>query len=98
MKVQPQTAIRWTSEEARKLHVQLLGKIEAYNAEIRPKLDALIARGRQAEAAKLLDDHRWAMQPLINNAARLFSEFTVPFMIVSTEITLTSGDTRETKE
>lgn len=103
MKVQPQTGIRWTSEEARKFYVQLIEKIEAYNAEIGPKVAALMARGRTSEAAKLNaaklnDDHAWAMQPLVNQAGRLHSEFTVPFIVVSTETAPVISDTREAKE
>ena len=82
--------MRWTVEEARKLHVQLLEKIEEANAAIAPKVERLMAVGRNKEAAKLLDDHRWAMQPLIDQAARLSASFAVPFMIVSNEGVLAS--------
>ncbi len=80
-----ETKRRWTNEQARLLHAQLLEAIKGHNTAIQPKVEALLARGRNDKAAKLLDDHRWVMQPLINQAARLVSDFTVPFMIVANE-------------
>lgn len=68
---------RWTSEEARKLYEQLVGKIEEHNAAAARKVDRLLAAGRHEEAAKLHKDHVWDMQPLVDQAARLLGSHTV---------------------
>lgn len=82
--------MRWTSDEARRLYDELIETMAQHKARIEPTVRQLIENGCNKEAAKLLDAHRWDMQPLVDQAARLVSSFAVPFMVVSAETSSTA--------